>query len=100
MRSRRSTSSRTSSSWSEVRVATHRIELGHPVDLRRTLFPLIRGGGDPTTRADGTTVWRALRTTDGPATLRLTQLDRRRIEVEAWGPGSDRAIEEVAPGLA
>jgi 3-methyladenine DNA glycosylase/8-oxoguanine DNA glycosylase len=81
-------------------VATHRLELGHPVDLRRTLFPLIRGGGDPTTRADGTTVWRALRTPDGSATIRLTQLDRRRIEVEAWGPGSDRAIEEAAPGLA
>jgi 3-methyladenine DNA glycosylase/8-oxoguanine DNA glycosylase len=80
-------------------VATHRIDLGHPVDLRRTLFPLLRGGGDPTTRADGTTVWRAIRTQDGPATLRLTQLDRRRIEVEGWGPGADRASEDAAPGL-
>jgi 3-methyladenine DNA glycosylase/8-oxoguanine DNA glycosylase len=76
------------------------ITLAHPVDLRRTIFPLVRGGGDPTTCVDGATVWRALRTADGPATLRLTQMDRRRIEAEAWGPGADRAVAEVAPGLA
>jgi 3-methyladenine DNA glycosylase/8-oxoguanine DNA glycosylase len=76
-----------------------RIRLGHPVDLRRTLFPLIRGSGDPTTRVDGRTIWRAVRTADGPATVRLTQGGRREIEAEAWGPGADRAIGEAAPGL-
>ena len=80
-------------------MTTDRIDLDHPVDLRRTLFPLIRGGGDPTTRADGPSVWRALRTQEGPASLRLTQLDRRRIEAEAWGPGAERAIADAAPGL-
>jgi 3-methyladenine DNA glycosylase/8-oxoguanine DNA glycosylase len=81
-------------------MASRRIMLEHRVDLRRTLFPLIRGGGDPTTRVDGRTVWRALRTAAGPATLRLRQLDRCTLDAEAWGPGSDRAIEESAPGLA
>lgn len=81
-------------------MATGRIGLNHPVDLRRTLFPLIRGTGDPTTRVDGPTVWRAVRTEDGPATLRLTQIDRARVEVDAWGPGAERAMEVAAPGLA
>jgi 3-methyladenine DNA glycosylase/8-oxoguanine DNA glycosylase len=81
-------------------MASRRITLEHHADLRRTLFPLIRGGGDPTTRVDGRTVWRALRTADGPATLRLRQLDGCTIETEAWGPGQDRATEEAAPGLA
>jgi 3-methyladenine DNA glycosylase/8-oxoguanine DNA glycosylase len=81
-------------------MASSRIALEHRVDLRRTLFPLIRGGGDPTTRVHGRTVWRALRTADGPATLRLSQLDRGTLDAEAWGPGEGRAIEEAAPGLA
>jgi len=77
-----------------------RIRPDHPIDLRRTVFPLIRGTGDPTTRVEGATVWRALRTADGPATLRMTQLDTRDIEAEAWGPGADRALVHAAPGLA
>jgi endonuclease III len=75
-----------------------RLTLPHPVDLRRTVCPLIRGGGDPTGRVDGRDVWRTIRSADGPATLRLTQLDRQVIEVEAWGPGSDGA-RAAAPGL-
>jgi hypothetical protein len=81
-------------------MATRRIRLNHPVDLRRTLFPLIRGKGDPTTRVDGATLWRAVRTEAGPATLRLTQIDRLRVEAQAWGPGAERAMEVAAPGLA
>jgi endonuclease III len=81
-------------------MATGRIRLNHPVDLRRTVFPLIRGAGDPTTKVDGPTVWRAIRTEEGPATLRLTQIDRRGIDADAWGPGAERAIEVAAPGLA
>ena len=76
-----------------------RIGLPHPVDLPRTVRPLVRGRGDPTCRVDGPTVWRTIRTEDGPATLRLTQIDRATIEVEAWGPGADRA-RATAPGLA
>jgi 3-methyladenine DNA glycosylase/8-oxoguanine DNA glycosylase len=80
-------------------MATGRIVLDHPVDLRRTLFPLIRGAGDPTTRVDGPTVWRAVRTDDGPTTLRLTQIGRDEIEAEAFGPGAERALEHAVPGL-
>jgi 3-methyladenine DNA glycosylase/8-oxoguanine DNA glycosylase len=80
-------------------MATRRLQLDHQVDLRRTLFPLIRGAGDPTTSVEGRTVWRAVRTDDGPATLGLTQIDRRTIEVGASGPGADRAAELVAPRL-
>ena len=54
-------------------MAIRRIELEHPVDLRRTMFPLIRGSGDPTARVEGGTVWRAVRTPDGPATMSLRQ---------------------------
>ena len=35
------------------------VRLAHPVDLRRTVFPLVRGSGDPTTRVNRATVWRA-----------------------------------------
>jgi 3-methyladenine DNA glycosylase/8-oxoguanine DNA glycosylase len=80
-------------------MASRLITLEHPVDLRQTVFPLVRGTGDPTTRVVGRTVWRSLRTADGPATLRLAQRDRHTIEVDAWGPGADRAVGEVAPGL-
>jgi endonuclease III len=76
-----------------------RIHLDHAVDLRRTLFPLGRGAGDPTSRIEGLTAWRAVRTVDGPTTLRLTQLGPREIEIETWGAGAERAREEIVPGL-
>jgi endonuclease III len=80
-------------------MAPHRIELARPVDLRRTVFPLIRGAGDPTSRFEGATLVRAVRTAGGPATLRITQRERQVIEVEAWGPGADIARAETGPGL-
>ncbi len=73
-------------------MATATIRLEHPVDLRRTVFPLVRGEGDPTARVDGPTVWRAIRTPDGPATMRLTQTAPIEIEAEAWGPGMEHAL--------
>ena len=43
-----------------------------PLDLRATLHPVRRGGGEPTVRwRDG--FWRATRTPLGPATERLRQ---------------------------
>ena len=41
--------------------------------------------------------WRAMRTTDGPATLHLRSFGYD-IRAEAWGPGADRALD-AAPGL-
>ncbi|MFB7592860.1 DNA-3-methyladenine glycosylase family protein [Streptomyces sp. NPDC056169] len=60
----------------------------HPPDLGLTLGPLRRGPADPTFRVtpDGS-VWRASRTPDGPATLRVAVRDGE-TEAEAWGPGA------------
>jgi 3-methyladenine DNA glycosylase/8-oxoguanine DNA glycosylase len=80
-------------------MATATIRLEHPVDLRRTVFPMVRGTGDPTTRVDGRTVWRALRTRTGPATLRVTQVATSVIEADAGGPGAEHALAVAAPGL-
>jgi 3-methyladenine DNA glycosylase/8-oxoguanine DNA glycosylase len=81
-------------------MTVRRIELEHPVDLRRTIFPLIRGTGDPTSRVEGRTVWRAVRTPDGPATIRLVQSASTMIDVEACGPGAEHAVTVAAPGMA
>lgn len=66
-----------------------------PVDVRVTLSPHRRGGGDPACRitADGA-VWRASYTPDGPGTLRL--LNRAgEIEATAWGPGAEWLLDGV-----
>ena len=81
-------------------MATATIRLEHPVDLRRTVFPLVRGDGDPTARVEGRTVTRAVRTPDGPATVRLTQTATTRIDADAVGPGTEHALAVTAPGLA
>jgi 3-methyladenine DNA glycosylase/8-oxoguanine DNA glycosylase len=75
-----------------------RIESGAPVDLRRTLAIHRRGPGDPTLRfsRDGS-AWRATRTPDGPATLRLVA-EGAAIRAQAWGPGAAWAIGQ-APEL-
>ena len=73
-----------------------RIESGAPVDLRRTLAIHRRGPGDPTLRfsRDGS-AWRATRTPDGPATLRLVA-EGAAIRAQAWGPGAAWAIDQAA----
>jgi 3-methyladenine DNA glycosylase/8-oxoguanine DNA glycosylase len=67
-----------------------------PVDVRLSLSPLRRGGGDPTHRIgeDGA-LWRTSRMPSGPATLRLVQSGLREITAQAWGPGA----AEVLAGL-
>src|SRR6478735_938235 len=65
------------------------LHLDRPLDLRRTVWPHLRGLHDPAMRVTGEHLIRATRTADGPATIEI----RRRgqvIEVEAWGPGADR----------
>jgi len=47
---------------------------------------------------EGSTVWRALDTRDGPATLRLSPAGPA-VTAEAWGPGAGTAIAQ-APELA
>ena len=69
-----------------------------PVDLRLTLGIHRRGPGDPTIRfaRDGST-WRATRTPEGPATLRLVP-GGDGIRAQAWGPGASWALDQ-APEL-
>jgi 3-methyladenine DNA glycosylase/8-oxoguanine DNA glycosylase len=77
---------------------TRAIRIEEPYDLARTLFPLRRGTGDPTMRIDGPEVWRAARTLEGPATLRLQHEEAGSVHARAWGPGAAWALEH-APAL-
>jgi 3-methyladenine DNA glycosylase/8-oxoguanine DNA glycosylase len=74
--------------------------LEHPLELHATLGPLQRGRGDLTFRWDGDRAWRAIRTPDGPVTVRL-HVDRstRTLSAHGWGAGSawflDRLPDQV-----
>jgi 3-methyladenine DNA glycosylase/8-oxoguanine DNA glycosylase len=100
--------------------AERELALREPVDLPTTLIFLRRGRGDPTMlTADGPSadasagpaawqeIWRAQRTPEGPATLRLRVVDSpptaaRTLHAAAWGPGAawslDRAGELLGEG--
>ena len=70
---------------------------GWPIDLRAVLLPLRRGPGDPAFRlVPGDGMWRATRTPDGLATtaFRLPP-GSETVEVRAWGPGADWALDTV-----
>jgi 3-methyladenine DNA glycosylase/8-oxoguanine DNA glycosylase len=71
--------------------------LPFPLDLDLTLGVLRRGPSDPTIRFGADEVWRAARTPDGPASLRL-RLDGARLLTDAWGPGAEWMLER-APAL-
>ena len=69
-----------------------------PLDLAATLAPLRHGTTDPTIRFFGRTeVLRATLSPEGPTTEHLRHLGDE-VEVEAWGPGADWALEH-APDL-
>ncbi len=67
---------------------------GHPLSLRQTLSPLLRGTMDPTHRWDGAALWRTTNTSAGAATLHLVQCGDE-VHATAWGPGASVAIEGV-----
>ena len=69
----------------------------YPVDVRRTLAPLRRGGGDPCHRvgADGA-VWRTTRSPYGPASYRISNRGPHEIACTAWGSGAEWVIEGLA----
>jgi 3-methyladenine DNA glycosylase/8-oxoguanine DNA glycosylase len=70
-------------------------DAGRRVDLGSTLWPLVRGSGDPAHRADPAGgFWRACLTPDGPGTLRLRALDGV-VTARAWGAGADWLLEHV-----
>ncbi len=72
------------------------LELRAPLDIARTLAPLVHGRGDRTIRLSAREAWLAFRTADGPATLRIDVEGERRISVEAWGPGAAHALSSAA----
>ena len=71
------------------------LRLDRPIDFPLTLAPHVRGKGDPTMRLSRTEAIRATRTLDGPATVAIRQRGTE-IEVEAWGPGADRALDSAS----
>jgi len=71
----------------------------HPTDLLQTVGVLRRGGGDPAFARDASrAVWRATRTVDGVATIRLSQPSGDELRCEGWGPGAAAAVAQ-APEL-
>ena len=76
---------------------TRTIVTPEPLDLPGTLFPIVRGRGDPTMAIHGSEALRATRTPDGPATVHL-RASASHIECEAWGTGAERALHD-APAL-
>jgi 3-methyladenine DNA glycosylase/8-oxoguanine DNA glycosylase len=93
--------------------AERELALPEPADLAETLTFLRRGRGDPTMRTgegrgadagagpdDWREVWRAQRTPEGPATLRLRVIDgpptaAGRLHAAAWGPGAAWSLERA-----
>jgi 3-methyladenine DNA glycosylase/8-oxoguanine DNA glycosylase len=71
------------------------VSLSMPINLALTLGPIAHGRGDPTIRFDIAATWRATRTPDGPATIRLRAVAGG-VEVSAWGPGSMDAVAGAA----
>ncbi|QNN55206.1 DNA-3-methyladenine glycosylase 2 family protein [Nocardioides mesophilus] len=65
--------------------------------MQQNLAVLRRGLGDPTFRTDPDgTVWRGIRTPEGPATLRLRQpAVGSTVLATAWGPGAEWSLDAV-----
>ncbi|HEX8780203.1 MAG TPA: DNA-3-methyladenine glycosylase 2 family protein [Nocardioides sp.] len=68
-----------------------------PCPVASVLGQQRRGAGDPTQRTDDAgAVWRATRTPEGPATLRVEERPREAVVVgTAWGPGAAWALETM-----
>lgn len=70
-----------------------------PVPVRAMLGQHLRGGGDPTLRLAADPAgphWRASRTPDGPASLRLVAPPGSGVvEARGWGPGAAWALHQL-----
>jgi 3-methyladenine DNA glycosylase/8-oxoguanine DNA glycosylase len=78
-------------------MARRLLPLPFAVDIRPTMSLLRHGRHDPTIRLNPREVLRAMRTPDGPVTIHARRSNED-LAVEAWGPGTDWALEH-APGL-
>lgn len=63
-----------------------------PLDLSLTLAPI---GSGPSLRHRDGDIWRATRTPEGAATIRLDHRNGS-VDVEAWGPGAEWAVARAA----
>lgn len=70
------------------------VRLDFDVDPLLTLGELRHGAGDPTIRFERGVVWRAVRTSAGPATTRIAR-GAGGWRVSAWGPGAEAAKAAV-----
>ncbi len=68
-----------------------RVKLGFVVDPWLTLGHLQHGRWDPSVRIGREGIWRATRTPEGLATVRLVR-DGSALSVSAWGPGGGWAV--------
>jgi 3-methyladenine DNA glycosylase/8-oxoguanine DNA glycosylase len=73
-------------------VIERELELRGPLDLARTLGPLVHGRGDRTIRLSASQAWLAIRTPDGAATIHLRLTAPSHLETRVWGDGTERAI--------
>ncbi len=64
-------------------------------DFRRTVGALRFGPRDPATRWARDALWRATRTPDGPAAVRLVEVGGG-VDVRAWGAGTGWVLERAA----
>lgn len=79
--------------------ATRIVQSDLPIDVRLTLSPLHDGRGDPCSATAVDEVWRAWQTPDGAATARYRGTAPTTVEVTAWGPGRDWALEQAPATL-
>lgn len=70
------------------------VRLDFEVDPVATLSESRHGPRDPTVRFESGVVWRASRTDDGPATIRITRAAGG-WRVMGWGPGAESAVAGV-----
>lgn len=68
------------------------IHLARPLDLHATLA--VAGLKGPSLKISPDGLWRATRTPCGPVTVRM-RLKERSLVVEAWGEGSDWALQRI-----
>src|SRR5690606_18671918 len=66
-----------------------------PVSLADTVLYHRRGPADPSFAVDGTTIWRAVTTPEGSATLAPRQRSDGVVEAQAWGEGANWASAQL-----
>jgi len=75
--------------------ASARVDVGYDIDLLRVLGPFIRGRGDPSHHVDTDgSLWRAVCTPDGPATIHLIARGSE-VEAKGWGAGSSWVLASL-----